>query len=75
MISRLMLSLKKASKVGESAWTSNALSGTRARTITQMAFWTPPIGPEDSDGTTPEEVTLSDLGGGRVGGRSGERTA
>lgn len=68
MISRLMLSLKKASKVGGSGWTSNALSRTHPRTITQVAFRVPPTGPEDTYGAP-------DLSDRQVRGRSGERTA
>jgi len=75
MISRLMLSLKKASKVGTSGWTSDALARTHPRTITQIAFKGPPTGPEDSGGAVFEEVELSDVSGGRVGERSGEGTA
>ena len=63
MISRLMLSLKKASKVRENGWTSNALSKTRPRTITQIVFRAPPDGPDNTGGTTSEEVALSDLSG------------
>jgi len=74
MISRLILSLKKASKVGESGWTSNALSGTHSRTITQIAFRGPLSGPEDSDGAVSEEMVLSELGDRRVRRRSGLRT-
>ena len=73
MISRLMLSLKKASRVRENGWTSNALSRTHPRTITQIAFRVRPDGPDDSGGTTSEEVALSDLSDGR--GRSGESAA
>jgi len=75
MISRLMLSLKKASKAGESGWTSNVLSRTHRRTITQIAFRVPLSGPEDSGGTVSEEVELSVLGGGRVRGRGDEMAA
>jgi len=74
MISRLMLSLKKASRVGENGWTSNALSGTHARTITQIAFRDPPVGPEDSGSTTSDEVALSDLSDRPVRGRGNEMT-
>jgi len=65
MISRLMLSLKKASKVGESGWT---LSRTYPRTITQIAFRGLPAGPED----TYDDSELSD---GRVRRGSSEGTA
>jgi len=69
-----MLSLKKAPKVRERSWASNALSTGCARTIPQIAFGDPPIGPEDSGGTTPEEAAHPDPTGRRVKGRSGERT-
>jgi len=72
MISRLMLSLRKASKVRENGWTSNALSRTHPKMITQIVFGVPPNGPDDSGGTTSEEVALSDLSGGP--GRGGETT-
>ena len=62
MISRLMLSLKEASRDKQSVWTSNALSGAHARTGTHMEFGLPSKGPEDSVGTRSEEVPLSDLG-------------
>jgi len=68
MISRLMLSLKKASRVGESGWTSNALSRTHTKTITQIAFRTHKTGPEDGGGAVSEEVELSDLSDGQAGG-------
>ena len=74
MISRLMLSLKKASSVREVGWTSNALSGAHARTLTQMAFRDPPNGPEDSGGTTPDGVELADISDKQVGGGSDEWT-
>jgi len=61
MISRLMLSLKKASRNRESGWTSNALSGAHARTDTHLVFVLPSKGPEDSVGTGSDEVPLSDL--------------
>jgi len=66
-----MLSLKKASKVGEGGWTSDTLSRAHPRTISQIAF-APPIGPEDSNGTAPDDVTLPDLSDRQIGGRSGE---
>lgn len=64
MISRLMLSLKKASRVKEGGWTTDALSGAHGRSITQMEFGRPSINPQDSGdtATTFEEVALSDLG-------------
>ena len=66
MISRLMLSLKKASKVKVTDWTTEALSRTHGRSVTQMEFGRPSINPQESDGTTTtsEEVALSDLGDG-----------
>ena len=67
-----MLSLKKASKVGEGGWTSGTLSRAHQKTITQIAFGGPPIGPEDSSGAASDEVGLSDLSDKQVGGRSGE---
>ena len=67
MISRLMLSLKKSSRDREGGWTSNALSRTRPRIITRIAFRDPPTGPEDSDVIASDEVALSVLSG-----RSGE---
>jgi len=70
MISRLMLSLKKASKARESGWTSNTLSGTHPRIATKIAFRNPPIGPEDGGSTTLGEVALADLSVQRVGGGS-----
>jgi len=72
MISRLMLSLKKASRVRENGWTSNALSRTHPRAITPIVFRAHPDDPDDSGGTTSEGVALSDLSGRR--GRDGERT-
>ena len=73
MVSRLMLSLKKASRARENGWTSNALSRTVAGTITQIAFRDPPVGPEDSSSSTSDESLHSDLSDGQVGS-SGERT-
>jgi len=66
MISRLMLSLKKASKVGENGWTTDALARTHPRTITQIAFREPLDGPQDSGGTISDEVELSDFSDERV---------
>ena len=37
-----------------------------------MAFGAPPIGLEDSDYTTPDEVGLSDPSDRQIGGRNGE---
>lgn len=61
MISRLMLSLKKASRDKGRGWTSNALSGAHVRTCTRMEFEPPSSGPEDGVGTISDEVALSDL--------------
>ena len=74
MISRLMLSLKKASRSKQSGWTSEALSRTHVRTVTQIEFEHPSSGPEDSGGTTSDEVALSDLGDRQIKGSSGEGT-
>ena len=74
MILRLMLSIKKALKVRESGWTSDALSRTHARTITQIGFRDPPDGPEDSGDTASDEVVLSGLNDNQVRGRSGGGT-
>ena len=63
MISRLMLSLKKASTAREGGWTSNALSRTHPMVVTPIAFGDPPTGLQDSGGITSDEVSLSDLGG------------
>lgn len=57
MISRLMLSLKKASRAKESGWTSDALSGVYVKTLTQIDFGD---APNSSGGTTSDEVALSD---------------
>jgi hypothetical protein len=75
MISRLMLSLKKASRITESGWTFDALSKTHARTVTQMEFGHPPDGLQDSGGTTSDEVALSDLSDKRVKGEGSEEDA
>jgi len=72
MISRLMLSLKKASRAKEIGWTSDALSRTHARTVTQIEFGDPANGPEDTGGTTSDEVALSDLRNRRVSGGTAE---
>jgi len=74
MISRLMLSLKKASRTKDNGWTADAFSRTRARTITQMEFGKPPSGPGAGDGTMSDEVVPSDLSDSQVRGRSGEGT-
>jgi hypothetical protein len=71
MISRLMLSLKKASSAKVIGWTSDVLSRTHVRTITQMEFGRPSNDPEDGGGTMSDEVALSDLGDRGVRGRSG----
>ena len=70
MISRLMLSLKKASTVRESGWTSDALSRTHPRVTTPIAFGGRRNCPEDGGRTTFDEVELSDLSDGWVRGRS-----
>jgi len=70
MISRLMLSLKKASRAKEIGWTSDALSRTHDRTVTQIEFGGLPKGPEYTGGTTSDEVVLSDLSDRRVSGGS-----
>ena len=75
MISRLMLSLKKASKSKGVGWTADALSGSHVRTLARMEFGRPSDGPEDGGGTTSDEVALSDLSDGQVGERSEEGTA
>ena len=77
MISRMMLSLKKASRVKESGWTTDALSGTYARALTPLNFGRPSIDPRESDGTiSSEEVAFSGLGGGpRVKWGRGDRGA
>jgi len=67
-----MLSLKKAARVKEGGWTSDVLSGTHARTVTQMEFERPPIGPQDSYGTTSDELELSTFSGRQVKERSSE---
>ena len=74
MVSRLMISLKKAAKAGENGWTSNALSRTHVRTVTEIAFRPPPTGLEGSSGAVSEEVVLADLSDERVRRRSGLRT-
>jgi hypothetical protein len=74
MISRLMLSLKKASQATETGWTSHALSGMHARTISRMEFERPPNGLEGGGGTTSEDIALSDVSDEEVGGSSGEGT-
>jgi len=75
MISRLMLSLKKASKSKGSGWTSDVLSRTHVKTIAQMEFGRPPVGPEDGGGTTSDEVALSDLSDRQGRGRSDDDIA
>lgn len=74
MISRLMLSLKKASRAKEIGWTSDALSRAHAGTVTQIEFGDPPNGPNDTGGTTSDEVALSNIGNRRVSRGSGEGT-
>ena len=65
MISRLMLSLKKASRDKQNGWMSNALSGAHARTGTHMEFGLPSKGPEDSVDAGSDEVPPPDLARGR----------
>ena len=72
MISRLMLSLKKASRDKESGWTSNALSGAHGRTYTHMEFGLPSKGPEDSVDTRSDEGPFPDLGHSQGGGENSE---
>lgn len=72
MISRLMLSLKKASRVKKSGWTFDALSKSHVRTCTQMEFGHPSNDPQDGGGTTSDEVALSDLSDRQVRGGSSE---
>ena len=68
-----MLSLKKASRARENGWTSDSLSGTHVRTITQMEFERPPIGPQDSHrGTASDELEFSTFSECEVKGRSSE---
>lgn len=74
MISRLMLSLKKASRSKQSGWTAEALSRTHIKTIPQIEFENPSNGPEDSGGTTSDEVALSDLSDRQVKEGSSEGT-
>ena len=74
MISRLMLSLKKASSAREIGWTSDALSRTHHMTGTQIEFGDLPNGPEGSGGTTSDEVALSDLNNRRVREGNGDGT-
>ena len=62
MISRLMLSLKKASRDKRRGWTSRSLSGAHSRTGTQLEFTTPSDGPEEGFGTRSEGMMLSDFG-------------
>ena len=62
MISRLMLSLKKASRDKNSGWTFDALSGVHIRTSTQMEFVRPSGGVEDSVTTTSDVMVPSDFG-------------
>ena len=61
MISRLMLSLKKASRTMEAGWTSNMLSRTHPRVVTRIVFGDAPAGAEDSGDVTTDGVALSDL--------------
>ena len=72
MISRLMLSLKKASRSKGSGWTSDALSRTHFKTDTRIEFGDPP---EGGGGTTSGEVALSDLSTRQDRGRNDEEIA
>lgn len=74
MISRLMISLKKASRDKEGGWTSHALSRTHVKTITQMEFGEHSNSPEDFSGTISEEVALSDFRDRQVGRGGDEGT-
>ena len=74
MISRLMLSLKKASRV-KSGWTFDALSRSHVRSLAQMEFRRPSNNPQDGGGTTSEEVALSDLSDTQTKGRNSEENA
>jgi hypothetical protein len=74
MISRLMLSLKKASSTEVIGWTSDALARTHVRTVTQIEFARPSNGPEDSGGTMSDEVALSVVSDKQVRGGSGDGT-
>jgi len=64
MVSRMMLSLKKASRVEVRGWTTDALSRTYPGTLTPIEFERPSINPQESDGTatTSAGVVLSDFG-------------
>jgi len=72
MISRLMLSLKKASRSKGSGWTSDALSRTHVKVDSRIEFGDPP---EGSGVTTSDKVALSDLSIGRDGGTDDEGPA
>ena len=74
MISRLMLSLKKASTVREGGWTSDALSRTHPRVTTPIVFEGRRNRPEGG-GSITFDVELSDLNDGEVGSRSGSMRA
>ena len=64
MISRMMLSLKKASRTRESGWTHDALSRTHPRMVAPIEFGDPPAGLEESGGIMSNaEVATMKLGG------------
>jgi len=75
MISRLMLSLKRASRDKESGWTSDALSGAQVKTGTHMEFAPPPEGSEEGVGTGSGEVSLADLDNSQENEKTGEDNA
>lgn len=72
MVSRLMLSLKKASRDKKSGWTSDALSRAHIPTGTRMEFGLPSNCVEDSIVTTFDEAALSDLGHSQAGEKNVE---
>lgn len=72
MISRLMLSLKKASRDKNAGWTTDALSEAYGRTGSHMEFITPSNGIEDEVATTSYEVELPDFSHDRVREKSKE---
>lgn len=61
MISRLILSLKKALRVREGGWTPDVLLRTHIRTVIQTEFECPLIGPQGSYGITSDKLEPSDL--------------
>ena len=74
MISRMMLSLKGAGGEEGSGWTIDSFSRTHAKVTASIEFARPSNGPEDSGGTTFDEVALSDLSNRQVGRRNGMNT-